>query len=175
LWRRGGASSGITRALRAVVTVGGVDVGLRAVDRRAVSGAQGAGGGGTVDGGSSAGDGGGGSDDGARTVRAWQLIDTAGFFSPMAAQARRGSRPNGVCVVVGSCADGAWPSNKGGDLLVAGSDVDAGARMQLFWETVPAAKPAGEAPPARHRRRRGARGGRRTFLPTSTRPRRARC
>jgi len=139
--------------VRADVTAGGVDVGLRAVDRRAVVGAQGAGGGGTVDG-SGGGGGGGAGDNGARTVRARLLIDAAGSFSPMAAQARRGARPDGVCVVVGSCAEGAWPTNEGGDLLVAVNDIDAGARTQYFWEAFPAATPAADAPPAAGRSRR---------------------
>lgn len=136
---------------RADVTEGGVDVGLRAVDRRSVVGAQGAGGGGTVDANGEDG----APDDGARVVRARLLIDAAGSFSPIAAQARGGARPDGVCVVVGSCAEAAWPSNEGGDLLVAMDDVDVAARAQYFWEAFPAATPAGtESPPAAGRSRR---------------------
>ncbi|GAB0492172.1 hypothetical protein MMPV_003432 [Pyropia vietnamensis] len=125
---------------RADVTAGGVDVCLRSVDRRSVVGAQGAGGGGTVDAGGKS------TDDGTRLVRARLLIDAAGSFSPIAAQARGGARPDGVCVVVGSCAEAAWPSNDGGDLLVAIDDVDTAARAQYFWEAFPAATPPGTTP-----------------------------
>ena len=46
------------------------------------------------------------------------LLDAMGHFSPIARQARQGRKPDAVCLVVGSCAEG-FPPNQTGDLLVS--------------------------------------------------------
>ncbi|MEM9903504.1 MAG: FAD-binding oxidoreductase [Cyanobacteria bacterium P01_D01_bin.44] len=63
------------------------------------------------------------------------LIDAMGHFSPMAQQARQGERPDSVCLVVGTCAEG-YPDNKTGDLLVSFSPIRN--QCQYFWEAFPA-------------------------------------
>ena len=44
------------------------------------------------------------------------LVDAMGSFSPIAAQARRGRKPDSVVLMVGSCSQG-LPSRPGADLL----------------------------------------------------------
>lgn len=44
------------------------------------------------------------------------LVDAMGAFSPIAAQARRGRKPDSVVLMVGSCSQG-LPSRAGADLL----------------------------------------------------------
>lgn len=63
------------------------------------------------------------------------LLDAMGHFSPITAQARNYRKPNGVCVVVGSCATG-YPQNETGDLLVSFTGVQN--QCQYFWEAFPA-------------------------------------
>lgn len=63
------------------------------------------------------------------------LIDAMGHFSPIAAQARNYRQPDGVCVVVGSCAEG-YPSNTTGDLLASFTELKN--QCQYFWEAFPA-------------------------------------
>jgi lycopene cyclase CruP len=50
------------------------------------------------------------------TLKTRLLIDAMGHFSPIAKQARNGEKPDGVCLVVGSCAQG-FPNNETGDLI----------------------------------------------------------
>eukprot|EP00179_Madagascaria_erythrocladioides_P024047 CAMPEP_0198330896 /NCGR_PEP_ID=MMETSP1450-20131203/17224_1 /TAXON_ID=753684 ORGANISM="Madagascaria erythrocladiodes, Strain CCMP3234" /NCGR_SAMPLE_ID=MMETSP1450 /ASSEMBLY_ACC=CAM_ASM_001115 /LENGTH=637 /DNA_ID=CAMNT_0044035229 /DNA_START=57 /DNA_END=1970 /DNA_ORIENTATION=- len=71
------------------------------------------------------------------------VIDCMGNFSPIAGQSRRGSwtKPEGVCLVVGSCSDGFTAEAKselGGDLMVSIDDVDTKRNQQYFWESFPA-------------------------------------
>lgn len=54
-----------------------------------------------------------GSGEGAVTARL--LIDSTGNFGPMVRQARWGTRPDGVCLVVGACCRG-FPENTTGAL-----------------------------------------------------------
>ncbi|HBE16183.1 MAG TPA: FAD-dependent oxidoreductase [Cyanobacteria bacterium UBA11149] len=63
------------------------------------------------------------------------LIDAMGHFSPIVQQARQGQKPEGVCLVVGSCAQG-FPQNETGDLIVSFTPIQN--QCQYFWEAFPA-------------------------------------
>ncbi|MGB7445414.1 MAG: FAD-binding oxidoreductase [Coleofasciculaceae cyanobacterium] len=63
------------------------------------------------------------------------LIDAMGHFSPIVKQARQGEKPEGVCLVVGSCAQG-YPDNETGDLIVSFTPIEH--QCQYFWEAFPA-------------------------------------
>ena len=63
------------------------------------------------------------------------LIDAMGNFSPIVQQARQGGKPEGVCLVVGSCAQG-FPKNETGDLIVSFTPIQN--QCQYFWEAFPA-------------------------------------
>jgi len=63
------------------------------------------------------------------------LVDAMGHFSPIVKQARNGEKPEGTCVVVGSCADG-YPHNETGDLLASFTPIQN--QCQYFWEAFPA-------------------------------------
>lgn len=58
-----------------------------------------------------------------------------GHGSPLVQQARRGQRPDSVCLVVGSCAQG-FPPNLTGDLMVSLTPLQN--QCQYFWEAFPA-------------------------------------
>lgn len=62
------------------------------------------------------------------------LLDAMGHFSPIVQQARQGKKPDGVCLVVGSCAQG-FPKNDSGDLLVSFTPLQN--QCQYFWEAFP--------------------------------------
>ncbi|MGY6528784.1 MAG: NAD(P)/FAD-dependent oxidoreductase [Cyanobacterium sp.] len=70
-----------------------------------------------------------------KTISSRLLIDAMGHFSPIAKQARQGQKPEGVCLVVGSCGDG-FAKNDTGDLIVTISPIEN--RCQYFWEAFPA-------------------------------------
>ena len=63
------------------------------------------------------------------------LIDAMGHFSPISKQARTGNKPEAVCVVVGSCAEG-FTENKTGDLIYSFTPIIN--NCQYFWEAFPA-------------------------------------
>jgi lycopene cyclase CruP len=63
------------------------------------------------------------------------LIDAMGHFSPLVQQARQGQTPDGVCLVVGTCAEG-YPQNETGDLILSFTPVRN--QCQYFWEAFPA-------------------------------------
>jgi lycopene cyclase CruP len=63
------------------------------------------------------------------------LIDAMGHFSPIVQQARQGQKPEGVCLVVGSCAQG-FPKNETGDLILSFTPIQN--QCQYFWEAFPA-------------------------------------
>lgn len=76
------------------------------------------------------------------------LVDAMGNQSPIVRQVRHGRKPDGVCLVVGTCARG-FASNTTGDVIytAAPSEPPAGsapggstqlANLQLFWEAFPA-------------------------------------
>lgn len=68
-------------------------------------------------------------------LKARLLIDAMGHFSPIVKQARQGEKPEGVCLVVGSCAQG-FPQNETGDLIVSFTPIQN--QCQYFWEAFPA-------------------------------------
>lgn len=63
------------------------------------------------------------------------LIDAMGHFSPIVKQARQGEKPEGICLVVGSCAKG-FPQNETGDLIISFTPIQN--QCQYFWEAFPA-------------------------------------
>ncbi|WP_414541503.1 NAD(P)/FAD-dependent oxidoreductase [Nostoc sp. CCY0012] len=63
------------------------------------------------------------------------LIDAMGHFSPISRQARQGKKPDALCLVVGSCAQG-FPENNSGDLLLSFTPLQN--QCQYFWEAFPA-------------------------------------
>lgn len=72
---------------------------------------------------------------GTTTVTARLMLDVMGHFSPVVAQARQGQQPAGVCLVVGTCAQG-LPHLDTGDLLVSFTPIED--HCQYFWEAFPA-------------------------------------
>jgi lycopene cyclase CruP len=72
---------------------------------------------------------------GDKTITTRLLIDAMGHFSPIIKQVRKGAKPEAVCVVVGSCAQG-FPENKTGDLIYAFTPIIN--HCQYFWEAFPA-------------------------------------
>jgi lycopene cyclase CruP len=71
----------------------------------------------------------------AKSLTTRLLIDAMGHFSPIVQQARAGAKPDGVCLVVGTCAQG-FPKNDTGDLLYSFTPVQN--QCQYFWEAFPA-------------------------------------
>jgi lycopene cyclase CruP len=63
------------------------------------------------------------------------LLDAMGHFSPISRQARQGQKPDAVCMVVGTCAQG-FPQNDTGDLFASFTPVQN--QCQYFWEAFPA-------------------------------------
>ncbi len=63
------------------------------------------------------------------------FIDAMGHFSPLAAQARAGAKPEGICLVVGSCATG-FEHNETGDIFASITPIEH--QCQYFWEAFPA-------------------------------------
>lgn len=72
---------------------------------------------------------------GDKRLNARLLIDAMGHFSPIGRQARKGHKPDGICLVVGTCATG-YPQNETGDLFV--SCTPLANQCQYFWEAFPA-------------------------------------
>ncbi|MEL7420739.1 MAG: FAD-binding oxidoreductase [Cyanobacteria bacterium J06555_3] len=69
------------------------------------------------------------------TINTRLLIDAMGHFSPIIKQVRNGTKPDAVCVVVGSCAEG-FSENKTGDLIYSFTPIIN--NCQYFWEAFPA-------------------------------------
>ncbi|KAK9284141.1 hypothetical protein L1049_023308 [Liquidambar formosana] len=67
------------------------------------------------------------------------IIDAMGNFSPVVKQIRCGRKPDGVCLVVGSCARG-FKDNSKSDVIYSSSSVkEVGeSEVQYFWEAFPA-------------------------------------
>ncbi|MEG5140618.1 MULTISPECIES: FAD-dependent oxidoreductase [unclassified Microcoleus] len=63
------------------------------------------------------------------------LLDAMGHFSPIVRQARQGKKPDAVCLVVGSCAQG-YPNNETGDIFASFTPMQN--QCQYFWEAFPA-------------------------------------
>lgn len=72
---------------------------------------------------------------GEQTLKTRLLIDAMGHFSPIVQQARQGEKPEGVCLVVGSCAKG-YEKNETGDLIASFTPILN--QCQYFWEAFPA-------------------------------------
>lgn len=72
---------------------------------------------------------------GQTTITSRLLIDAMGHFSPISKQARKGEKPEGVCLVVGSCARG-YTNNYTGDLIASFTPIQH--QCQYFWEAFPA-------------------------------------
>lgn len=63
------------------------------------------------------------------------LIDAMGHLSPITKQARQGKKPDALCLVVGSCAQG-FRENQSGDLILSFTPLQN--QCQYFWEAFPA-------------------------------------
>lgn len=72
---------------------------------------------------------------GEQTILTPLVIDAMGHFSPIIKQVRKGKKPEAVCVVVGSCAQG-FPENNTGDLIYSFTPIIN--YCQYFWEAFPA-------------------------------------
>ncbi|MDJ0567577.1 MAG: FAD-binding oxidoreductase [Pleurocapsa sp. MO_192.B19] len=72
---------------------------------------------------------------GEQVIKTRLLIDAMGHFSPIIKQVRKGTKPEAVCVVVGSCAKG-FPENNTGDLIYSFTPIIN--HCQYFWEAFPA-------------------------------------
>lgn len=74
-------------------------------------------------------------------ITARLVIDCMGNGSPISRQQRHGQKPDGVCVVVGSCAAGYDPqTNMLGDLIYTNqviADKGENGKQQYFWEAFP--------------------------------------
>jgi lycopene cyclase CruP len=68
-------------------------------------------------------------------LKARLLLDVMGHFSAIATQSRQGNRPDGICMVVGSCAQGI-PAKDYGDLFYSFTPIQNAC--QYFWEAFPA-------------------------------------
>jgi len=77
--------------------------------------------------------------EGNKRIRGRLLLDVMGHFSPIAKQARSQTqgniKPDGVCMVVGSCAKG-MPEKPYGDLIYSFTPIQN--QCQYFWEAFPA-------------------------------------
>jgi lycopene cyclase CruP len=72
---------------------------------------------------------------GEHSLKTRLLIDAMGHFSPISKQARGGEKPEGICLVVGSCAQG-YSQNATGDLIASFTPIQN--QCQYFWEAFPA-------------------------------------
>ncbi|MCH2244336.1 MAG: FAD-binding oxidoreductase [Crocosphaera sp.] len=68
-------------------------------------------------------------------IKSRLLMDGMGHFSPIVQQARKGDKPDGICLVVGSCAQG-YTNNNTGDLIASFTPILN--QCQYFWEAFPA-------------------------------------
>ncbi|XP_072078358.1 uncharacterized protein [Arachis hypogaea] len=67
------------------------------------------------------------------------IIDAMGNFSPVVKQIRCGKKPDGICLVVGTCARG-FEKNSNSDVIYSSSSVKkvGNSKAQYFWEAFPA-------------------------------------
>ena len=70
-----------------------------------------------------------------RSMNARLMLDAMGHFSPVVRQARQRKKPDGVCLVVGTCAKG-FTHNETGDLITTFTPIQK--QCQYFWEAFPA-------------------------------------
>ncbi|XP_019434098.1 PREDICTED: uncharacterized protein LOC109340810 isoform X1 [Lupinus angustifolius] len=66
------------------------------------------------------------------------IVDAMGNFSPVVKQIRSGRKPDGVCLVVGTCARG-FNNNSTSDVIYSSSSVKkvGNSNAQYFWEAFP--------------------------------------
>ncbi len=69
------------------------------------------------------------------TIKTRLLLDAMGHFSPIVKQARGRVKPDAICMVVGSCAQG-YEKNDTGDLIYSFTPIIN--QCQYFWEAFPA-------------------------------------
>ncbi|XP_052736846.1 uncharacterized protein LOC108336390 isoform X1 [Vigna angularis] len=76
---------------------------------------------------------------GDRILSSRLIIDAMGNFSPVVKQIRGGQKPDGVCLVVGTCARG-FKTNSTSDVIFSSSSIKkvGDSKAQLFWEAFPA-------------------------------------
>lgn len=69
------------------------------------------------------------------------VLDCMGNASPISRQQRYGQQPDGICVVVGSCAGGYDPkTNINGDIIYTNTEIQnkgENGQQQYFWEAFP--------------------------------------
>ncbi|GAA0175887.1 cyclase [Lithospermum erythrorhizon] len=67
------------------------------------------------------------------------IVDAMGNFSPIVKQIRFGRKPDGVCLVVGSCSKG-YEKNSTSDVIYSSASVKkvGKSEAQYFWEAFPA-------------------------------------
>ena len=70
------------------------------------------------------------------------VLDCMGHASPIVRQVRNGKRPDGICLVVGTCATG-FDANNTSDIICTAAPMqrmgdDPGLKQQCFWEAFPA-------------------------------------
>lgn len=70
-----------------------------------------------------------------KTLKTRLLLDAMGHFSPIVRQERKGVKPDAICMVVGSCAQG-YEKNDTGDLIYSFTPIIN--QCQYFWEAFPA-------------------------------------
>ncbi|PKU87831.1 hypothetical protein MA16_Dca021177 [Dendrobium catenatum] len=73
------------------------------------------------------------------TLSAQLVVDSMGNFSPLVKQIRSGRKPDGICLVVGSCSRG-FHDNSSSDVIFSNFSVKKLNNMELqyFWEAFPA-------------------------------------
>ncbi|KAK8952209.1 hypothetical protein KSP39_PZI003714 [Platanthera zijinensis] len=73
------------------------------------------------------------------TLSSYLVIDAMGNFSPFVKQIRSGRKPDGVCLVVGSCSRG-FHENSSSDIIFSKFSVKNidNVELQYFWEAFPA-------------------------------------
>lgn len=80
-------------------------------------------------------------DDEDNIVTSRLVLDCMGNNSPITRQQRHGQQPDGICIVVGSCAGGYdAETNTIGDIIYTNTkiqDKGANGKLQYFWETFP--------------------------------------
>jgi hypothetical protein len=76
---------------------------------------------------------------GVASLNARLVVDSLGHGSPITRQARRGRKPDGVCLVVGTCARG-FEENSAADVIVTTAPIERIGELeqQAFWEAFPA-------------------------------------
>jgi len=74
-------------------------------------------------------------------ITARLLLDCMGNRSPISLQQRSGQKPDGICIVVGSCAAGYdEKTNLNGDIIYTNSEIQnykENGQHQYFWESFP--------------------------------------